>query len=160
MTVEKFIEGYKKATDKERFVKKHIIDKYISYQTKIEDCNLIVDRCCYRIINNEQEFYRDSILQYFLFIIRLIQRYTDIELSEATISDIDELTEAGCFELIIKSIPEAEYARYKMLLDMIIDDRCGYEESITQFLNNKSKIFSELLTAINEANNGQRITES
>ena len=130
MTVDKFIEEYNNASDKEKFVKKHIVNKHIDIARKITDCNRLAQTSCFK----DGLFRKDSILQYYLFVTMLIERYTDLELGEESMSDINALEEAEVFEQLVGAIPNKEFSRYKVMLDMATDDICNYEESIVRYI--------------------------
>lgn len=142
ISVDMFIKTYKansKAKDKtfEEFLQKHITKKYIPFMDKVAICGSIVKVTCHKK-EGEREFIRfDSPTRYLIFVMKLIENYTDIELNdENVVADYDKLNEIGAINTLIATIPENEYTEFSTILNMKMDDLRDNEYSTTALFYN------------------------
>ena len=156
ISVDMFCKTYKansKAKDKtfEDFIKKHITTKYISFIQKNVYCTSIVYNSCHKKDGDREFIEIDSVMRYMHFIMRLIDLYTDIEITPDTlVEDYDKLNEIGAIETLIAAIPESEYAEFSTILNMKLDDFRENEYSLTALLYNLKESFSlseEIITS-------------
>lgn len=142
ISVDMFVKSFKansKAKDKtfEEFINKHITTKYVDFITKSVYCDSIIKSTCF-VKDGDREFIKfNSTSRYLFFVMRLIQLYTDIEITEEdVVSDFDKLNEVGAINTLMQAIPESEYSEFSTLLNMKLDDLRDNEYSITAMLYN------------------------
>jgi hypothetical protein len=100
-------------------VKKELnVKKYISIKDKKKIVENIVNEC---VLYEDGVFKFDEIEKYIVFTMRVIEAYTDIELSDDMEVDYDMLCAAGLLELVV-GIFKKEYDDMNVLLKM----RCDY----------------------------------
>lgn len=159
ISVEAFLKQYsvaakQKGSAMEDFMKKHIITDYIDYLTKNTMCTNIVTATT-RIKNGDRTILRiDSSAQFMLFIMNLINSYTDIEIEfkdTKFVKQYDALNKVGAIDDIVQAIPEKEYTEFTTLLNMKMDDFRDNEYSITALLYNLKESFSILEEVIKKA---------
>lgn len=153
MTIEKFIEEYKKTNDKTKFLSTHVINNYIDYEMKITKCQSIVDKTCEADINNKKMFLSNRPIRHYMFNIELIRSYTDIEFGtgEQLLKDYNALNKEQLVIGIISNIPRTEYLEFEMILNMLTDDYYDNCRSLTSFLDTKIEAFQLANNAIAEA---------
>lgn len=112
--------SYKSDTAKSEYLNKTIkVVKYVSYASKVVFANQIVEQT-HNIDNGIVNI--NTAKQYALFIIGVISMYTNLEFSDAPLSDYDLLDELGLIEVIIGMISDKEYQNTKLVLDMATND--------------------------------------
>lgn len=142
ISVDMFVKTYKansKAKDKtfEEFIQKHITTKYIPFLQKDAYCNAIIGATCYKTVDNRKLVSINSSFRYLIFIMKLIEYYTDVEINDNDVAgDYDKLNEVGAINALISAIPEAEYAEFSTILNMKLDDLRDNEYSVTALLYN------------------------
>lgn len=125
-----------KADQLQSVVKKHIeVKEYIGIKYKKQLVEDIVDAC---IIYEDGVFKFDDIEKYIVFVMKTIDAYTNIDLSEDIEEDYDMLCSSNALELIINTFKK-EYDDVGVLLSM----RCDYilsgnsvEAQFGKFLSN------------------------
>lgn len=148
ISVDMFVKTYKansKAKDKtfEDFIQKHITKKYIPFFEKASCCDGIIAATCYKKDGERKLVSFNSCFRYLIFIMKLIEYYTDIEINDQDIAgDYDKLNEIGAINTIINSIPEVEYTEFSTILNMKIDDMRDNEYSTTALLYNLKETLS------------------
>ena len=160
MLVREFIEEYKTAVDKEKCAAKHVVKRYMPYTEKIMIADKIIDSSMYVKVNGVKTFKPDTVVRYFLFIMAIIEEYTDIEFSDAKVSDVakgemnlqsfDLFEENGATEVFTKVIG-ADIGRFNTVLKMKVDDVMDMERSLVPFLDTKIQAFSMSTNALAEA---------
>lgn len=143
ISLDAFLREYKVAAKQkdsamENFIKKHITTDYINFLDKEVMCGSIVEATCHDP-NNRQIIKINSVGRYLLYVMRLIDLYTDIEVdfTESNfVKQYDELNKVGAFDILINSIPETERAEFDVILSMKMDDFKENEYSLTAFLYN------------------------
>jgi len=145
MNVKEFVEKFEKARDKEKFVSEHVIVDYIPYEEKISACKNIIDICMYKEVNGEKIFRYNTPTRYVLFVLKMVQLYTDIELSsENPIADFNDLNRVHLFDKIASELGD-EYLDFNSVMKMVYDDTVSTEESVVFNLNSKLKVFLGLI---------------
>lgn len=129
ITVEEFL--------KEKDIAKHIVNTYVSYATKIDECRKIVDLNSYKEVNDEKIYWKNTPGQYFMFVIRLIANYTDIDMGERILDSYDSLNKENMINEIISTIPQTEYEEWRTLLQMCDDDAYENLRSMPSWLETK-----------------------
>lgn len=144
ITVENFIKVYKanlKAKDKtfEDFIKKHITVQYVKFLEKNMWCDSAISSTCYTTVGNKKIVKMNSVARHVLFTMKIIDLYTDIDISfedGKVMEQYDELNEIGAIEVLIGAIPETELEEFNILLNMKLNDLRDNEYSITALLYN------------------------
>ena len=151
MKVKEFVEFI--GNDKNKMLKadqlKVVINKclntkqYLSIKDKKDLVDSIVDMC---ILYEDGVFKFDEIEKYIVFIMKTIEAYTDIELSDNIEDDYDDMCRAHVLELVIDTFKK-EYDDVSVLLSM----KCDYilsgnsiEAQIGKFLTSLSDKTDEL----------------
>lgn len=144
VSVEMFCKQYKalsKGNDKpfRDFLKKHIVTDYVPFLQKDVVCTGIVNATC-KVKEEDREFIKiNSTGRYIMFVLKLIELYTDIEITfkdAKYVEQYDELNMIGAINTLISTIPESEYAEFSTLLNMKLDDFRDNEYSLTAMLYN------------------------
>lgn len=150
ISVDAFLRQYgvadkQKGTAMKDFIKKHIVTDYVSFLEKEVTCTNIVNSTT-RIIEKNKEILKiNSSARYLLFVMRLIDIYTDIEIDFTDakyVYQYDDLNKVGAIGNLIAAIPEREYSEFSTLLNMKLDDFRDNEYSITALLYNLKQSFS------------------
>lgn len=159
ISVDAFLRQYsvaakQKGTAMEDFIKKHIVTDYVSFLEKEVMCGNIVNSTT-RIIEENREILKiNSSARYLLFVMHLINIYTDIEIDFTDakyVYQYDDLNKVGAIDNLIAAIPEREYSEFSTLLNMKLDDFRDNEYSITALLYNLKQSFSLSEEVVNSA---------
>lgn len=160
MNTKEFFEEYKMAADKEKCAAKHIVKSYLPYNEKIMIAEKIVEHSMYATVNGIKTFKPDTIVRYFLFVMAVIETYTDIKFSDDKASDVakgqqnlesfDLLESNGATEVFMKVIG-ADIGRLNTVLKMKVDDVTDMERSLVPFLDTKIQAFAMSTNALAEA---------
>lgn len=159
ISVDAFIREYKVAAKQnesvqKKFFKDHIVNDYVEILTKDAVCAGIVEVTCHDMDNDRNIIKISSISRYMLFIMNLIDLYTDIEVKyedNESVRIYDELNKVGLINRIISAIPESEYEEFETILNMKMDDFMNNEYSITALLYNLKQELSISEDIINSA---------
>lgn len=131
MTVQEFIDGYNAANNKEKYIEKHIVNKYVPYEEKCLDCKNIIESTSFITIGDNKVFKRDTPATRLFFDLTLVDKYTDVDINyKNPASEYNLLQESGVNVLINAMIPEMEFITYNNLLSMTIDDFMENNRSI------------------------------
>ena len=167
ISVDNFVKMYtvnSKAKDKtfEEFIKKHIVVDYVDFLTKTVICDGIIKSTCH-IKDGEREVIKiNSSGKYLLFIMKLIDLYTDIEIDFKDgkyVEQYDKLNKVGAIIVLTEAIPVAEYAEFNMVLNMKLSDFESNEYSLTALLYNTKQSLSLTSEAITEALKSPEVKE-
>lgn len=158
ISVDAFLREYsvaakQKGTAMETFIKKHIVTDYVPYLEKEVLCTNIINATCY-IPTEEKIIKFNTPARHILYIMNLINLYTDIEISfkdTDSVEQYDKLTKAGASYLLINAIPDAEYAEFNNMLNMKLDDLRDNEYSLEAIVYNFTKSLSISEEVINSA---------
>lgn len=138
MKIKNFINEYNKSSDKQRFFKNHIVNQYVSYETKVSKCQHIVDLCMYKKIGEKKVFLQNTPGRFLVFTCLLITEYTDIEIPDDKWLDAyNELDKACLIEPILAAIPEKENKEYSTIMQMVVGDEMENYRSFAGFLGTK-----------------------
>ena len=160
MDSKQFIEEYNAAVDKEKYVAKHIVKKYLPYAMKLDLCHRIIDVSMYTTINNAKVFKPDTPVRYLFFVMAIVENYTDIKfntgssddvaLGQQNLESLDLLEESGATEVIMTVIG-ADIQKFNTVLEMMIDDVTDMERSLVPFLDTKIQAWQMSLNALDSA---------
>ena len=161
MKIEQFVEEFSKAQNKEEYVKKHIVNEYISYTQKVTICRSIADYTSHKEVLGKKVYSIDSSMRYMLFVFSIIEQYTDIELgqNDERIKAFDLIEKYNVMYFITTCMGD-EYKRLDTVLKMQVDDIYSNERDLPSFLENKMEALSlvmERVDKINEQKNKQYV---
>ena len=141
MTVDELItkcDETKKAKKSYDFAQ-HLIMKYMPYSEKAAMVKNIIDATSYVDVEHKRGYKRDTPNMVFIFTMKLIEKYTDIDISpENVVSDYDKLMESGIMHELTDQIPESEVKIIRGMLDMSRDDLEMNTRSLVSFLETKA----------------------
>lgn len=142
MNVEQFVIECKKWKDVEVFIKKHLNQKYINYEVKVDICEKIVHLCNF---DEEMKFERNTPMTQMMFSMELIKNYYDIDIEyEDMLDDFNKLDKEGLVRILIDNIPEDEYKKFMFLLDAINDDIQVNERSLVGYMERQLKAMTHI----------------
>ena len=138
-----FVSEFKSTKDKEAYAKKHIVKQYLPYIKKLSIARTIANQSTHIERDGKEEYKKDTPLQYFLTIMKLIEQYSDIEIDGMIITEAyDSLMESGSISALISCIPESEVTEFRTLVDMCISDIYDNERDITSYFETKFSALS------------------
>lgn len=150
-----FMTKYKnKKTDEEKieFVKEHVKNEYIPLEQKANVAKAIVDSSYWKEEKFGDEvtkkFYVDSVANYMLKCMAMIDLYTDIERQKADgkmLDDFNTLNGSGILDLIIQNIDQRELKEFNMVIQMVQDDTISNEYENHAFISNQVERFGKLI---------------
>lgn len=160
MTTKEFFEEYNKAANKESFATKHVVRNYIPYAEKITIADKIIENAMYVKINGAKTFKVDSAVRYFLFVMAVIEAYTDVKFNDGSSDDVsmgqqnlesfDMFESSGATEVMMQAIG-ADVGKMNTVLKMKVDDVMDMERSLVPFLDTKFQAFAMSTNALAEA---------
>lgn len=160
MNTKEFIEEFNAAVDKEKYVAKHIVKKYLPYAMKLDLCRRIIDVSMYATINGVKVFKPDTPVRYLFFVMAIVENYTDIKfnsgngddvaLGQQNLESLDLLEENGAVDVIMAVIG-ADIQKFNTILKMMIDDAIDMERSLVPFLDTKIQAWQMSLSALDNA---------
>ena len=151
MTIEEFVNGFNSASDKEKYVKKHIVRKYVPYEEKVSRCQRIIDNSMYVKDGDIRRFRPNTPLRYELFIITIVQCYTDVEYEQGeTLNGFNVMAECGANSCIMNSV-ESDAKIFQLVLDMMVDDVIDAERNYVDYINNAIDSILVLINSYVEA---------
>lgn len=144
ISLDAFLREYKVAAKQknsvlENFIKKHITTDYISFLQKEAICTSIVEVTTHIESGNKKIIKVNSTSRDLMYIMRLIDLYTDIKIDFTDtnfVKQYDELNKIGALDMLINSIPKNEYAEFNKILNKKMDDFRDNEYSLTAILYN------------------------
>lgn len=130
-----------------------LITEYIPYCTKVDNCKRIVDATCYRINElletNVNQFRLDSTSQYLLYVMVLVDLYTNLDVDFGSLAnEYDLLKSNKVLDEILKKIPENEMVEFDRILEMVNADLMENERSLVSFIENKFLTMDTALSAM------------
>ena len=146
MNTEQFVKEYNETTDKEKFVKKHILkDKYIPYAEKVAICKRIVNSTSYVKSGEIKTYRKNTPGQYMLFVLNVIDLYTDIDIDFTDApNEFDKVYPLNVSNIIC-SVCEAEINTLNTVLKMIEDDLEINERTLVSYIENKISLLETIL---------------
>lgn len=152
------------------YVKQHIIKDYLPYSLKMSICNNIVNTADYKHIVLDEEHKQDyfspnTAMRYYLFVLALIQNYTDIMCvgSETNTSDpeavghdmmeiFDRFEKNGITTIFMECL-DKEYRSLETVLKMKVADTIQLESNLPSYLNTKLDSLRLVAERIENASN-------
>jgi len=151
MKIKDFVDKYNKVSDKEQYIKEHIVRTYLGYLNKVDLCDRVIKASCYKEVMGRQVFYMNTPAQYMLFVMAIIYKYTDIEQGVSIVLDFDFLDQHGLVDALIANISDGEYETLQALLEMMVGDVMENERSLISYFDNKLDAMGMSMDALGEA---------
>ena len=152
--VSEFINGWKAATDKTEYAKKHVMATYIPYETKLAQIENIINAALYKEVNGRKIFWMNTPLHYNFYVQSILKLYTDIDITdggdpEESLRGFNMIEEAGAMPSIAVAIgPDVD--NFKTLLQMATDDALT-NNSLTNWLDGKTDAFEMAIRVMADA---------
>lgn len=143
-----------KKTYEERlqFVEEYIKNEYVPFETKADVAKAIVDTSYWRTEktdgNKRKVLHVDSVANYMLKCMALVDLYTDIERQKnegKMLEDFNTLNGSGILDMIIQSINPRELKEFNMVLQMTQDDVIANEFENHAFISQQIERFGQLI---------------
>ena len=141
-----FVEEYKNAKNKTEFLKNHITTDYVSFETKYAEAQEIARRAMTGK-NPDGTTYtrRNTPMQFYMFAIRALSMYTDIEYGNEEVLDMyNAFNKNGIFDALFtptetgdSPIPQREYAEFRGYVLQACDDYYENQMNLTSYLDTK-----------------------
>lgn len=169
--------GKKTDESKDACLRSHIKTSYVPFFEKLAIANSVVRDTMEEKVEgtNERIFKMNTPLRFFLTVINVIRKYTDIEWGEnESPAMFDEFNKLGIIDALLISdetedspIPQKEYAELNRLIAMAVDDYMENNRSVTGFFETKIKalnlsldtILSSLTDLVNQTSEQADIVE-
>lgn len=170
MTIKEFVNEFNKQVTIERkisWVKKHVTTKYVPYSKKMAICQNVVQYSSYSVdpITSREIFNPNTNNEYMLYIMALIEEYTDLrfyiaegelkngsdnDLGKSRLDEFELLDQYGVLDYLFDPegdiIPADEIRKFNSIMQKTKDDVIAKEESLVRFWNNK---FDSVIAFVN-----------
>lgn len=152
MIVSEFIKEYLESKKRKEYTpSEHIKLDYLPHTQKIALVKGVVDAASYVTVNGKEVYKRDTPNMLFLFSMKLVETYTDIEINTAqVVNEYDDLVRCGAMDALLFCIPESEIKILKSLLDMVQDDLETNTRSLISFLETKTDSINMAINSLVE----------
>lgn len=161
MTVTEFIEGYKKATNKEGYIKERVVREYVPFLEKVTRCEAAVRSTSFIKVGDQEVFKQNSPIRFMLYMVTIIVAHTDIIVDKDRIHEEFDLLNGtdNLLGQILVCIPKHELDEFQMVMNMVRDDIYENERSMTGFFERITEglglAMQTVLNTIAEANDKQ-----
>lgn len=144
MNIKDFIEEYNNASEKDIYVKSHIVENYIPYEKKVAICRNIIDTADYTPnveATNNKYYSPNTPIRFVLFCMSIIDSYTDIEPEEIddkrdVMGGFNLLESNGVFKILFREL-DKEYNTLNNVMQMMVEDTINKENCLVSFLSSK-----------------------
>ena len=154
--VKSFVEEYEKQMndiEKSKFLKSKLkTEKYMPYADKLALAENIVKSSSYAMIKEDGKLKQtdrialNSPLRYILFVMTLVDKYTNIEVNFGNIMpDFDALNFNSLIEVIFEKIGEKETAEFNTVVDMVLNDFMANKYQFKNYIDDTLLKVSELV---------------
>lgn len=151
MKIKDFVAEYNKSDNKNELIKKHITETYIGYLTK----TYTAEKICKAALYKEVEINGEKVVRYspntaavhMLFDKAVVDLYTDLEFDEEVLTDYDLLLQSGIMSKLY-NIDDVKSLRD--MLDNVISDVNGKEESFVQYFKSEQEKLGILVNEISD----------
>ena len=155
MNYKDFLKEYNEAEDKNKadILRKHLTTEYLPFETKLTEGKEIARRA---MSANDGRVIRNTPMLFYLFAIRSIALYTDIECDNDDVLDMfNEFNKSGIFDLFFMQIvPQREYSEFHNYVLQCSDDYYENNMGTSQYLDRKlaaySMVLNETLNSLTE----------
>lgn len=155
MKVQEFINGYnalKTSGEKEKYLKSNLnVKGYVSFEKKINTTGRIAKQSTHKYDDGGKELgiKVNSVVRYLLFILNVIDLYTDIEVDfKNIVGEFDLLSENGLINEILQAIPESAVNEIQTYINMQVDDIMTNELSTQAFIGSQVERFGDLIGTV------------
>ena len=171
MTVQEFIDGYKKVVEKNgdsyKYIESRYNKDYVLHRDKIAICKKLAEVTSHKIVpdmnSDVRKYYSsDRINRYTLFMLNLVDLYTDIDIdfnSDDIMGQYELLDREDLIRIIVAGdyiddderrcgIPLVEYKRFEMIMDMAVAEIEDNENNIITYLDNKFESIGAVLEVL------------
>ena len=137
MKIEEFIEEYKKASNKENYLYKHVERQYIPFEEKVAECEKIIKSALYKKLDDGATVFEvHSAIVDELFTLTVVKAYTDLEMDDM-IAAYNLIEENFIFDALSYVL---DIEKYRSILDkMIMDEK--EKNSLVPFLAKQFEAF-------------------
>lgn len=160
--IEELVKKLSSITEKERieYIKKNIkSEEYIPWNTKVALAKNIVRATSYRLEKTEEDVYKptniievDSNNRFVLFVMKLIDTWTNIEVSENIAQDFDSLNRLGVVDIIMNPqneiIPAKELNEFNTVVESSFSDLLTNEYESHAFISNQITRITDVANVI------------
>lgn len=157
MYAKEFFEEYNQSNNKAKCAEKHIVRTYIPYAEKLTLVNKVLRASMYQEVNGAETFVRDTAVCYYLFVMAMIEAYTDIRFNDGgtnnehqNIESFDLFEESGATEIFVQAIGE-DTNKLNTVMKMKTDDMMDAERSLVPFLDTKIQAWQTGMNFLGEA---------
>lgn len=144
-----------KKTDDEKLqmVQEHIINQYVPFEKKADIAKAIVNSSYWREEEDgnggkRKVLHIDSVANYMLKCMAIIDLYTDIERQKGDgkmLDDFNILNSSGILDMLIQNINQRELKEFNMVLQMTQDDVIANEFENHAFISQQIERFGKLI---------------
>lgn len=137
MKIEEFIEEYKKASNKENYLYKHVERQYIPFEEKVAECEKIIKSALYRKLDDGVTVFEvHSAIVDELFTLTVVKAYTDLEMTDM-LAAYNLIEENFIFDALSYVL---DIEKYRSVLDKMIADE-KEKNSLVPFLAQQFEAF-------------------
>ena len=130
---------------------KHIKHKYMPYTQKCALVKSIIESTSYEEVSGIKLYKRNTNAMLFVFTMKLIEYYTDIEIDLAAVAtEYDALMESEAMNGLMSQIPAEEISIIRGMIDMERDDLEINTRSLVSFLETKADAIGLAIETINK----------
>lgn len=158
MNLELFVDTYeakKHTASGDEFVKEHITNEYVPYETKCGIAEAIINASYYEDYpdgngGTRRELRLNTPSRYLLTCMSIVDLYTDIDRNKGRsnmVADYNLLNKAGLIDRIITNISKREIDELNMVIEMVANDTVENENEPHAFIRAQVARFSELFGA-------------
>lgn len=152
-SVKEFCEKYNGTNvqqTKDAYIQEILKPEYVPYEEKIAICEKIVESSHFRKgKNGNKQLHVNSPIQYVLFCMQLVNKYTKINVDfKNIIEEFNLLNKLDILNNIVFNIPEKESKEFRTILDMVENDMLQNEYEIGSYIRKQTERFGELFENI------------
>lgn len=151
MKINEFIEEFNNASDKEKAVKKHVINSYVPFENKIALANNLVKKV---MTADNGDLVRNTPSIYMNYVLALLSHYTDIEVSQEESLDIFNLVEMNGVTAFLASAIGEDAGSLDAVIKMTVEDAINNHCDLVNFMTIKSDNVNLLLDKAEEVLKG------
>ena len=134
MHINDFIKEFNDAADKEKAVKKHVINTYVPFEKKIALANNIVKKV---MLASNGDLVRDTPGIYMNYILALVSLYTDIEVQkDETLEVLNSIEEHNISPLLATAIG-TDAGSLDAIIKMVVEDAINNHCDLVNFMTIK-----------------------
>lgn len=158
MTVEFFIAEYIGNKRSDATIDKAInTSVYVRYEDKVADCQAIASTSCWDS-EDDSKFWLNSPIRWYMFVTRIISRYTKLEFSsdggkmleEFNSLEKENLTTKILAKILQNDFLKKEYNQYQTILEMTVNDMQQNYNSLPAKIRDLGDTFSAVIDEIME----------